>query len=267
MWMLLLLLLLFIDEPIATDPPASMTYRASFRMDAIRHSNVRRLWRFVWWWKTTTSWGQKGPYRSTNHDRVQASQLSASVWASYKTDASRFLSLNKKKNKKEEKIAKTTLEGRRKRGKFFFFDWMIGRNRWRLEGGRCRRAGLRRRWRRPTGSAVGCCSWRWRPAWPTSTTTTVRHRYPKKGPPRLAVAFFLLPSFTGFYLVFFSIFTKFYWVLPGFTGFYLVLLGFTQFYPVLPWFTGFYLLLPSFTGFYWVWPSFTEFYLVLLSFT
>ena len=127
MWMLLLLLLLFIDEPIATDPPASMTYRASFRMDAIRHSNVRRLWRFVWWWKTTTSWGQKGPYRSTNHDRVQASQLSASVWASYKTDASRFLSLNKKKNKKEEKIAKTTLEGRRKRGKFFFsIGWLAG---------------------------------------------------------------------------------------------------------------------------------------------
>ena len=72
---------------------------------------------------------------------------------------------------------------------------------------------------------------------------------------------------------------KFYWVLPNFTGFYLVLFGlnlfvkaateFTGFYWVLPSFTGFYLVLfglnlfdkaaTEFTGFYWVLPSFTEF--------
>ena len=77
--------------------------------------------------------------------------------------------------------------------------------------------------------------------------------------------YWVLPSFTGFYLVFLG-FTQFYWVLPSFTGFYLVLLGFTQFYWVLPSLTGFYLVLLGFTQFYWVLPCFTGFYLVLLGY-
>ena len=78
--------------------------------------------------------------------------------------------------------------------------------------------------------------------------------------------YWVLPSFTGFYLVLLG-FIQFYWVLPSFTGFYTVLFGFTQFYWVSPSFTGFYLVLLDYTQFYWVLPSFTEFYWVLPSFT
>ena len=43
---------------------------------------------------------------------------------------------------------------------------------------------------------------------------------------------------------------RFYWVLPNFTGFYLVLFGLNLFVKAATEFTGFYWVLPSFTGFY-----------------
>ena len=53
------------------------------------------------------------------------------------------------------------------------------------------------------------------------------------------VSEFILPGFAPmtFGRVGVSIFTGFYWVLPGFTEFYLLLPSFTKFYLVLPSFT------------------------------
>ena len=75
------------------------------------------------------------------------------------------------------------------------------------------------------------------------------------------VSEFILPGFAPmtFGRVGVSIFTGFYWVLPGFTGFYWVLPGFTRFYWVLPGFNGFHGVLSGFTGFYWVLLGFTGF--------
>ena len=84
------------------------------------------------------------------------------------------------------------------------------------------------------------------------------------------VCLLFLLGFTGFYLVL-LVFTKFFWLLtggtcflPSFSGFYRV---FFRFYLVSPSFNGFYWTLPGFTGFYRVLLGFTGFYWVLLGFT
>ena len=83
------------------------------------------------------------------------------------------------------------------------------------------------------------------------------------------VSEFILPGFAPmtFGRVGVSIFTGFYWVLPGFTGFYWVLPGFTGFYWVLPGLTRFYEVLRGFTGFYRVSLVITRLYRVLPGFT
>ena len=65
----------------------------------------------------------------------------------------------------------------------------------------------------------------------------------------------VLTSVTGF-LLDFTVFSRFYWVLLGFTGLYWVLLGFT----------GFYWVSLGFTGFYWVKLGSAWFHRILLGF-